>query len=165
MKFTSLLSFSLFAISPIAIADHHAAEATKEDPAEPAKKADIEVTIECNDSMQFNTKEFEVTAGQTVQLTLHNVGKLPKTAMGHNLVILKADEEVAPFAMAAMQARATEYIPADEAGKAKIVAYTKLLGPDEKDVITFTAPAAGSYNYICTFPGHFGVMKGVMTVK
>ncbi|MDE0837988.1 MAG: plastocyanin/azurin family copper-binding protein [Kiritimatiellae bacterium] len=40
-----------------------------------------------------------------------------------------------------------------------------MLGPGEEDVVTFTAPAAGTYNYLCTFPGHYAVMNGVMTVK
>jgi azurin len=30
--------------------------------------------------------------------------------------------------------------------------------------VTFTAPAKGTYPYICTFPGHYQTMKGVMTV-
>ena len=46
-----------------------------------------------------------------------------------------------------------------------MVAHTKLLGGGESDEITFTAPAAGEYPFICTFPGHFAIMQGVMTVK
>jgi azurin len=30
--------------------------------------------------------------------------------------------------------------------------------------VTFTAPAAGDYPYICTFPGHYMTMRGVMHV-
>ena len=31
--------------------------------------------------------------------------------------------------------------------------------------IEFTAPAAGDYPYMCTFPGHGAIMKGVMKVQ
>ena len=39
--------------------------------------------------MQFSVKEFEVKAGEQVELEFKNEGTLPKIAMGHNLVILK----------------------------------------------------------------------------
>jgi azurin len=49
---------------------------------------------------------------------------------------------------------------------AAIIVFTKLLGPGESDTITFNAPAAGVYDYICTFPGHVILgMRGKMTVK
>ena len=47
------------------------------------------ILITGNDTMQFSTKEFSVTAGEKVELEFKNIGKLPKIAMGHNLVILK----------------------------------------------------------------------------
>ncbi|MGE9268557.1 MAG: plastocyanin/azurin family copper-binding protein, partial [Verrucomicrobiales bacterium] len=79
--------------------------------------------------------------------------------------ILKAGQVPAQFAMKAMSAKDNEYIPVAEADAAAILAHTKLLGPGEEDSITFTAPEAGEYPYLCSFPGHFGVMNGVMTVK
>lgn len=128
-----------------------------------AGAADVTVAIEGNDQMQYNKKSFEVAAGDNVTLVFKNVGTLPKVAMGHNVVILKAGEAIAPFATAAITAKEHDYIPQDQ--KDKILAMTKLLGPGEEATITFTAPAAGSYNYLCTFPGHFALMNGVMTVK
>ena len=47
------------------------------------------VSISGNDQMQFSVKEFEVKAGEQVELEFKNEGTLPKIAMGHNLVILK----------------------------------------------------------------------------
>lgn len=131
----------------------------------PASLLAGEVTVECNDQMQFNKKAIEVKAGEAIKLTLKNVGKLPKVAMGHNLIILKKGEEVPAFAMKAMTAKDTDYVPADDATKGKILAYTKLLGPGETDTITVTFKEAGVYNYLCSFPGHFGLMQGKITVK
>ena len=62
-----------------------------------------------------------------------------------------------------MGASATNPIP--EASKEDVLAATKLLGPDERDTITFTAPKPGVYQYLCSFPGHFAMMRGTMTVK
>ena len=126
-------------------------------------KADVAViNLTGNDQMMYNINEFKVKAGQTVKLTMKNIGQLPKVAMGHNVVILKAGVNMVQFAVAANQAP-PEYIPKDRAGE--MLAHTKLLGPDESDTITFTAPAKGSYDYLCTSPGHFAVMKGKMIVE
>ncbi|MEO0444748.1 MAG: azurin [Verrucomicrobiota bacterium] len=132
--------------------------------AEEAAEADVKVTISGNDTMQFDVKEFEVGVGQTVELTLKHTGALPKAAMGHNVVILKKEMALMDFAMKAVAAAATEYIPADLAEN--VLAHTKLIGGGEEDVITFVAPAeAGNYEFLCSFPGHFGLMKGIMIVK
>ena len=61
----------------------------------------------------------------------------------------------------AMLARENEYIP----GGNETIAHTKMIGGGESDTITFTAPEKGSYTYICTFPGHYGLMKGVLIVS
>lgn len=160
MKARSItLALSLL-VSPIAFADNHA-----EAPA--TKAADVKLEITGNDTMQFDKKELEVTEGQVVELTFKNVGNLPKDAMGHNVVIIKAGTDLTQFALAASKPenRANDFLPTDEENKGKILAATKLLGPGETDVITFTAPAAGKYEYLCSFPGHFALMKGVLTVK
>jgi|GEM_PF-4612408 len=88
MKLTHLLPTLALACSPftpLALGDHHGEK--KDEAPKVELKPDVKIAIECNDSMQFNKKEFEVPAGKVVELTLHNVGKLPKVAMGHNLVI------------------------------------------------------------------------------
>lgn len=128
------------------------------------EKADVEVTITGNDTMQFDKKAFTVESGKKVKLIFKNIGKLPKAAMGHNLVILKKGANKVTFANTAITAGpAADYMPA--AKKDEVLAATKLLGPDEEESIIFTAPAPGTYNYICTFPGHYALMNGVMTVK
>lgn len=127
--------------------------------------AQTKVEITANDQMQFNIKAFEVTAGEKVTLSLKHIGQLPAVAMGHNVVILTAGTAVPAFATKCAPAKDTGYIPQDEESKKEMVAHTKLLGGGESDEITFTAPAAGDYPFICTFPGHFAIMQGVMTVK
>lgn len=132
----------------------------------PAFAEEKKIELTGSDQMQYSTKTLEVTAGDTVVLTLKHIGKLPKAAMGHNFVLLKADSKIADFSMKAMKAVATEYIPDDEDSKKAIIAHTKLVGGGESDTITFTAPAeAGAYPYLCSFPGHFALMQGVLTVK
>jgi len=157
-------SAALLAISATtALAQEKDGKDTKTADAKTEKKADIEITIKA-DTLAYDTAEFTVVEGQTVKLNLESISALPKAAGGHNLIILAKGTDVAAFATKAMTEQANDYVPQDKASKEKMLAKTKLLGPTEKDSITFTAPAAGTYDYICTFPGHFAVMKGKMKV-
>lgn len=131
---------------------------------EPAmEESDDAIVIEANDQLQFSVTDFTVEAGEEVTIRLVNVGSLPKETFGHNLVILQMGGDVAGFANAAMTAKDNEYIPTDAGDQ--VVANTELLGPGEETTITFTAPSEpGEYPYLCSFPGHYATMQGVMTV-
>jgi azurin len=85
--------------------------------------------------------------------------------MGHNLVILQKGTNLAGWASKAMTAAATNYIPVDEASKKAVIAKTKVLGGGETDSVTFSIKEAGEYQYLCSFPGHFALMQGKITVK
>ena len=115
--------------------------------------------------MQFDLKSFDVKAGDKVELTFKNIGKIPKIAMGHNLVILKKGISAIAFGQKALGAGANATNALPDSVKGDTITATKLLGPDESETITFTAPEAGDYEYVCTFPGHFAMMRGVMKVK
>ena len=132
-----------------------------------APKVDIpagatEVVIEGSDMMKFNLSEIKVAAGKPVALTLKHVGKQPKDMMGHNLVILKAGVDMAAFATAAAGAQANNYVPKAQADN--VIAATKVLGGGESETLIFDAPAAGVYDFLCSFPGHYAVMKGKFSV-
>jgi len=120
-----------------------------------------------NDLMQFNTRQFTVPAGGKVKLTMTNVGKMPKTAMGHNVVVLKLGIKVNDWAPQLAAKGATienDHLP--ESVRGDVIAHTRVLGPGESQTIDFVAPQEkGIYNFVCTFPGHFATMNGVMMVE
>lgn len=122
----------------------------------------VEITIEGNDQMRFNMDEIKVKAGQTVRLTLKHVGKMEKNVMGHNWVLLTQGTEVSDFGQEAVKAKDNDYIPQDTDA---VIANTKMLGGGESDTIEFEAPEAGTYNFLCSFPGHYSVMKGKFIVE
>jgi azurin len=66
------------------------------------------------------------------------------------------------FATSALQAKANEYIPE---GTEDVIAHTALIGGGEETTIEFTAPAAGEYTFICSFPGHYALMNGKFIVE
>jgi azurin len=122
----------------------------------------VEIVIEGTDQMKFDLSEIKVEEGQTVKLTLKHVGKLPVQAMGHNWVLLKKGVDMKAFATEAMKARTNEYIPE---GTEDVIVHTDLIGGGQETTIEFTAPAAGEYDFICSFPGHYALMKGKFIVE
>ena len=128
--------------------------------------ADHKITITGNDTMQFDIKEFTVQAGAKVELTFKNIGKLPKLAMGHNLVILKEGVSPLKFGQKIMGMGASPTNPLPKESLEEVIASTKLLGPGESEKLTFTAPKQeGLYQFLCSFPGHYAIMRGVMVVE
>ena len=120
-------------------------------------------TIEpVGNKMEFAKKNLTVEAGQQVTITFKNTASTE--AMKHNVVVLKGtgDDVIQRVGQAALQAGAPkEYVPNDPA----VLASTALAAPGETVEVTFTAPSEpGTYSYICTFPGHYMMMRGTMTV-
>lgn len=122
---------------------------------------EVSIVITSDDSMRFNKKQLNVYEGQKVTLTFKHVGKMDKSVMGHNFVLLKQGVKLETFAQKAMEAKDTEYIPEGNF----IIAHTKMLGGGESDTIVFDAPEKGTYNFMCSFPGHYALMKGKFIVE
>ena len=123
---------------------------------------DVEVALAGGDDMRYDKAEIKVKAGQKVKLTLTHTGKLPKTAMGHNFVLLKPGVVLSFFGTQAAKASDNDYIPEDTED---VIAHTKMVGGGESTSIVFDAPEAGTYEYMCSFPGHYGLMQGKFIVE
>ncbi len=121
-----------------------------------------EVVISGNDLMQFDKTEIKVKAGKKVKLILRHKGKLDVNVMGHNVVILKKGVDIMAFAGKAATEKDNDYIPK---GSQDVIAHTKTIGAGQTTSIEFDAPETGTYDFICSFPGHYGMMKGKFTVE
>ena len=86
--------------------------------------------------------------------------------MQHNLVITQEGEkekvgEAADKLAMSPNGAEMQYVP----DMPEVLFYTKLVNPEETVRLRFVAPEKpGSYPYICTFPGHWRIMQGVMKV-
>ena len=122
---------------------------------------DFKVILNSFDNMIYDKNKIEVNSGKNIILTLNHKGKVSKEFMGHNFVLLKKGVNVDEYAKKAVLAKSNDYIPiSDEA-----IAYTKMLGGGESTTISFLAPEAGIYTYICSFPGHYMMMRGELIVN
>lgn len=122
----------------------------------------VEVSISANDQMQFSKNEIKVKAGSVVKLTLKHTGEMDEKVMGHNFVLLEQGTDISTFGQKAVQAAENDYIPED--GE-QVIAHTEILGGGESTTIEFKAPEAGTYDFICSFPGHYAIMKGKFIVE
>jgi len=132
-------------------------------PAPPAHAAadPCKLEISGNDQIQYDKQELAAPAScKEITVTLHHAGKLPKEAMGHDWVLVNAPD-VAAVANAGMSAGAANgYV---QPGDKRVLAHTKVIGGGESASVTFPSSilkAGGSYQYLCTFPGHSALMHG-----
>ena len=131
----------------------------------PTAASGRQIEVTGNDTMKFSVTEIRAKPGESLSVTLVNMGTMPKLSMGHNWVLLKQKINIDEFVAEAAMAATTDHIPANR--KADVLAHTKLLGPKEKDTVTFQAPKEpGRYMFICSFPGHYQVgMKGELIIE
>ena len=123
---------------------------------------ETKIELISNDQMEFIPNMLLVNTGQKIVLTLKHTGKLDKSIMGHNFVLLKKGTSIEKFGQAALTFSENDYLPSNSNA---IIAYTDLIGGGESSTITFDAPEKGIYDFICSFPGHWSIMKGKLIVK
>jgi putative heme-binding domain-containing protein len=125
------------------------------------KSLDVNILVirPIRDQMQFDRKQIAVEAGKAVEILFDNTDIMP-----HNLVITEpgAMAEVGGLAeKMGLEGQPRDYLPDSK----KILWATRLVTPGQTAKLSFTAPEKpGRYPYVCTFPGHWLVMNGVMIV-
>ncbi|MGJ8644197.1 MAG: DUF7133 domain-containing protein [Luteolibacter sp.] len=113
-------------------------------------------------AMEFNVKTFTVKAGKSYEFIFENPDH-----MLHNIVITKPGKveavgELADAMASNPDAMAKHYIPESDL----ILLATEQIPYEGKVSMEFTTPAEpGKYPFICTFPGHWRLMRGVMIVE
>ena len=111
--------------------------------------------------MIFDKDLFEVPAGKSVSILFDNRDQMP-----HNVLILEPGSEekvgVAADNMASLKdGYERNFIPEMK----EVLFSTPLVSSSQIYQLDFTAPEKpGDYPFICSFPGHWRMMKGIMKV-
>lgn len=123
------------------------------------------VEVGVTDTMKYSVTTIAAKPGEKIRIVLKSTSTLPKLALAHNLVILKPGTNATKFVQAGANNREHDFIA--PAVKDRVLAATPMAGPGETVEVTFTAPEKpGSYEFICTFTGHYALgMKGTLVVK
>jgi azurin/sugar phosphate isomerase/epimerase len=121
-----------------------------------------EIVIEAALGLQFVQKQLLAKAGEKLTIRFKNPDVVP-----HNWLLAKPGSlqklgEKCNLMIADPQGMAKHYVPDSE----DVIAYTDMTNPKGEFVIHLTAPKEkGDYPYLCTFPGHWMVMNGVLKVE
>ena len=128
-------------------------------PADWTTGPDQTLTLGTKPGLKFDTDQLEVKAGSRIKLVFNN-----NDDMLHNVVIAKpgAGNMVGEAALKLnLNGPKMNYVP----NSPNVLYHTNILQPESAETIYFTAPAIpGDYEYICSFPGHYSVMKGTLKV-
>ena len=154
LKFKLKFLLPLIALSLVTPACTKSSDSGSSSSATPEKAVSLGSVGE---TMAFDKTEMTVPAGQDVTVTFKN----NSTTLQHNWVLVQPGKENDVGIAGIKAGPAKGFIPDDPA----VIAHTKLLDAGGSDTITFKAPAAGDYPYICTNAGHHTVMKGVLHSK
>jgi azurin len=126
--------------------------------AKPAQTVEIQIASVAN-TMTYDKTKLSVPAGSSVHLTMKNNATM--ATLPHNWVLVKPGTEASVAAAGLKLGEAAGYFDVRDKDA---LAHTDLAKPGTTSEVTFDAPAPGDYPYICTFPGHYMMMKGVLTV-
>ena len=112
------------------------------------------------EKMKYDINEFSVKSGKKVKLTFANPDFMP-----HNLVFTKPNQADA-VAQKALSLGAQGFAMAFVPESSDVLWASKLVDHGKEEEMNFTAPTEkGDYPYVCTFPGHHILMRGVMKVR
>lgn len=120
------------------------------------------LAIQAAQGLQYVQKELKAKAGERLSLTFTNPDVVP-----HNWALLKpgrlnAVGDSANKLIADPNGLARHYVP----DTSDVLVYADMTNPGASFTIHFDAPKEpGKYPYLCTFPGHWMVMNGVMVVE
>jgi len=132
------------------------------------EKVDQEIVISTlQAAMKYDVRSFSVKPNAKVKLTFKNPDDLP-----HNLIICtpgkskggdKGKEVIDAVLKLGEKGVEQNWEPK---GHPRILHSSGMVQPKKETVIWFRAPKKeGDYPYICTFPGHFELMNGMMGVS
>jgi uncharacterized protein len=113
------------------------------------------------DVMKYNKQLITAKAGTTIQIVLQN-----PDFMQHNFVLVR------PKMLNKVGAAADKMVTDPNGAKMsyvpkmpEVIKATPLINPGGKYTLTIKLPdVPGDYPYVCTFPGHWRIMKGILRV-
>jgi azurin len=112
------------------------------------------------DELKFVPERLECTEQERVRLHFHHRGTISSDP--HDWVLLRPGA-VEGFLHAADQQTQDRVVPPGHA--ADVVAATGLCARGQTVTVDFTAPAAGTYPYLCSVAGHGATMRGLLIVR
>lgn len=121
-----------------------------------AQAVDVELVVPAaRNAMRYEVGRIEAPAGATVRLVIDNT-TTTSPSMHHNVVVVRSEADV--DRVGRLAAGVEGNVPADPA----VLTATPMAGPGERRAVVFEMPPPGAYPFVCTYPGHYPFMQGVL---
>jgi azurin len=121
-----------------------------------------ELVIEAALGLQYMQKQLKAKAGEKLTLIFKNPDVVPHNWLLAKPGSLKRLGEKCNLMIADPQGMQKHYVPESD----DVIAYTDMTNPKGEFTIHIIAPKdKGNYPYLCTFPGHWMVMNGLLKVE
>ncbi|MDZ4401423.1 LamG-like jellyroll fold domain-containing protein [Prosthecobacter sp.] len=121
-----------------------------------------EIVVEAALGLQYVQKQLTAKAGEKISLVFKNPDVVPHNWMLAKPGTLQSIGNLANLMISDPQGLARHYVPESK----DVLVYTDMVNSKESFTIHFTVPKEkGDYPYLCTFPGHWMVMNGVLRVS
>jgi len=144
---------------PASASAHSAKHPIKQPTDWPNNEGDQAFLIGTQPGLKFDQTLLTTKAGTRIRLIFRNTDD-----MLHNFVLCTPGkgQDVGSAALAlGVEGAAKNYVP----DSPDVLFHTALTQPETSDTIYFIAPTtAGDYDFICSFPGHSTLMKGILRV-
>jgi azurin/glucose/arabinose dehydrogenase len=144
---------------PAAASAHSAKHPVKPPTDWPNSEGDQAFLLGTQPGLKFDQTLLTTKAGTRIRLIFRNTDD-----MLHNFVLCAPGkgQEVGTAALAlGVEGTAKNYVP----DSADVLFHTAITQPETSDTIYFIAPTTpGDYDFICSFPGHSAIMKGILRV-
>ncbi|HPH18163.1 MAG TPA: plastocyanin/azurin family copper-binding protein [Haliscomenobacter sp.] len=120
---------------------------------------DVVLSLGTKPGLKYDQDLLSIKAGSKVKLVFNN-----NDDMQHNLVVTMPGmaNKIGEKGMAlGLKGPEMHYVP----NLGDVIAHSKILEPGTTETIYFTAPSKpGDYQFVCTYPGHYLVMQGILKV-
>lgn len=121
-----------------------------------------EIVLEAGKNLSFSPRDLSAQPGEPLKLVFRNPDVVP-----HNFVLIRPGQlqvvgQLANRFIASPEAVVRHYVPFSD----DVLAYTDVVPPGKEFAIFLRAPESpGKYPFLCSFPGHWMAMNGVLSVS
>ena len=130
-----------------------------------ALSEECKIVISGSDMMRFDTNEISIDKNcEKLVITLKHSGNLPINAMGHNIVFLES-KNLQKITSKVNMSHGIEngFLPELK----EVLFKSKMIGGGQETTFEIDANvfnSGGEYMFICSFPGHYSIMKGKLNI-
>lgn len=126
---------------------------------------ECKIDISGSDMMKFDTKEINIEKDcEKFTINLKHSGNLPVNAMGHNIVILESKNLQKVISKINMSHGIEKgFMPE----MVEVLFKSKMIGGGQETTLELDPKVFNrekEYIFICSFPGHFALMKGKLNI-